>query len=1099
MNIFVIRAELFFVLYLCLFFNFAFPADYHPVLQKTHTGNRMMKVEYSKNGEYLITTAPDNTVKIWRVNDGVLVRSTAGTSTNINDFELSSDKEYMAVSYGKDKLIRIDFNSGSVIDTLLTGKGADNITFSKRGDMIASNDFYMLNYLEVSTKRFDELDVNAKVNCIAFTPDEKHIITGSTDAHLKIWNIKNKELVFDKALPEDNWPVDCITTKDGRYLITKYASDEYIHIWEINSRKNVPVLKHFKKIKYKRMLGRLSCISDSGDLLLAQTYDPKSTVNEIVLISTSDWSVIKAIQIPPYDLCSDLSPDNEHIAVGFCENYIEIYNVGTGLLEKRIGERELDCSLVIPSYEGNYIFSVYKNVIRMWRLSDLSVHRTFIQPHSIEQVVLSKDDKYLIYSPEHSNDYDYGCLYVLNAESGAAECELTGFEGVINELLVTPDNNYLIAGTSQGDLKMYDMKDWKLISQTEKKVDGSIDQLGITSDKDFLIVSALSTKSERVNLYSLPYLTFVTDVYCPYTNYLATSPAENYYAAPSIDAGTIDLFRVPERSFYRQLKGAGTGVRRAVFSSDGSLFAAGEGDGTITIRETKGFNIIKILKGHSGGINSLQFFRDDGYLVSSSGDGLANIWNIKSGEHVSLASDDKDWIVFDSEGYFDCSGKGGSLLAMCKGLDACAVDQFAVEKNRPDILLNRIEINSANEKSFFYNRYLKRLRKLNISGAGKSGPSEIPVLNITGTRQEENILYSELSMNGGAAELISYNIYVNDVPEYGATGRKISGRTVTLKDSIELGSGKNKIEISCMNEFGIESYRSVLYAEINKRDKGNLYFIGFGVSQYQNSSLDLQFAHQDVLDLAELFMNMGSMFSNVYVKTYINEEVTVESIVKAKEMLKNAGVDDIFVLFIAGHGVHDTDPEATYYYITYNTDINDLKGTAADFELVEGLMQEIKPRKKFFLMDTCESGETDEETVTAFFDFAGSRGIKPRTTRALTIALKKGQEREKRDYVQESDRYILNDLLRRTGAIVFSSSKGGEFSYESDEYANGFFTEELIRGFQGYADFDKDGIVSSDELRRYVSNAVPELSGNKQHPTVDRDNIYQSISFPVLK
>ena len=34
----------------------------------------------------------------------------------------------------------------------------------------------------------------------------------------------------------------------------------------------------------------------------------------------------------------------------------------------------------------------------------------------------------------------------------------------------------------------------------------------------------------------------------------------------------------------------------------------------------------------------------------------------------------------------------------------------------------------------------------------------------------------------------------------------------------------------------------------------------------------------------------------------------------AKQFIKNANIDYTFVLFIAGHGVHDNDRDATYYY-----------------------------------------------------------------------------------------------------------------------------------------------------------------------------------------
>ena len=242
---------------------------------------------------------------------------------------------------------------------------------------------------------------------------------------------------------------------------------------------------------------------------------------------------------------------------------------------------------------------------------------------------------------------------------------------------------------------------------------------------------------------------------------------------------------------------------------------------------------------------------------------------------------------------------------------------------------------------------------------------------------------------------------------------------------------------------------------------------------------------------------MQGAYEKVYTKLYLNENVTVANIKAAKDFLKNAKADDTFVLFIAGHGVHDRDKEATYYYLTHDADKNNLAGTCANFELVEDLLQGIAPRNKLFLMDTCESGEIDDEVQNKYFASAGSRGLAARTTRAITIVGKDPAKPEKRAYLFQKDRYIYNDLARRSGAIVFSSCRGGEFSYESDKIGNGYFTKAIIGALKGEA--AKDGVVSVEALRTYVEGRVAKDTQDLQHPTVDRDNLYQKFVFPAVK
>jgi len=411
-------------------------------------------------------------------------------------------------------------------------------------------------------------------------------------------------------------------------------------------------------------------------------------------------------------------------------------------------------------------------------------------------------------------------------------------------------------------------------------------------------------------------------------------------------------------------------------------------------------------------------------------------------------------------------------------------------------MYRKIGIGSLEQLNHFNSQYQKRLRKSGLTESDLLTDLHVPEAMINSVKQEDKFLRLEFSLSDTEYKLKRYNIFINDVPVFGSYGKDISGKSQTIIEKIELTPGKNKIEISCTNVKGAESYRALTYAEYNAQAKGDLYYIGFGVSKYKDSTLNLKYADKDARDLADMYSGMKGKYNNVFIKTYLNEQVTAENIRQAKELLKSSKPDDTFVLFIAGHGVHDTDKEATYYYLTHNADRNNLSGTCANFELIEDLLQGIAPRNKLFLMDTCESGEIEDAVQNSFYAAAGSRGLKARTTRALKVTGKTSPA--KRTYLFQKDRYIYNDLARRSGAIVFSSSKGGEFSYEHDSIQNGYFTSEIIKGIRnGAADRNRDGVVSTDELREYVSQNVAKATGDLQHPTVDRDNLYQKFGFSV--
>ena len=160
----------------------------------------------------------------------------------------------------------------------------------------------------------------------------------------------------------------------------------------------------------------------------------------------------------------------------------------------------------------------------------------------------------------------------------------------------------------------------------------------------------------------------------------------------------------------------------------------------------------------------------------------------------------------------------------------------------------------------------------------------------------------------------------------------------------------------------------------------------------------------------------GRGFENVHVARFLNEAVTPAAIKQAKESLAGARPSDALVVFIAGHGVHDHDKDATFYFLTHQADVGDLAGTAARFEDVEDLLQGVGPRRKLFLMDTCESGEVEEGAqAQAAVARANSGGIRSRGIK-LSGSNRKDDAAPspaKRPFLFERDRYIYNDLAWR--------------------------------------------------------------------------------------
>lgn len=526
---------------------------------------------------------------------------------------------------------------------------------------------------------------------------------------------------------------------------------------------------------------------------------------------------------------------------------------------------------------------------------------------------------------------------------------------------------------------------------------------------------------------------------------------------------------------------------------------------TVEVLHTATGNVAHTFRGDPQWVTSLGFSGNGNYLYAAGRGGTTNLYRLDKPASVTMISSGTEWLVYDEDGYFDASRQGGGLVAAVDGLRAYRIDQLAVRYNRPDLLLERMGLGRAETVAHYRWRYHRRMEKLGIATE-----ATLPTFRTT-----PDVTISRVNVEGGWAtvqfdavargvDLFRYNVFVNDVPMFGALGKTTSGQTQHIEERIEVGTGRNKIEVSAMDARGGESLRAVQVVERHEKVKGNLYYLAFGVSKYKNPRYNLGFPQKDVVDLGDVFRaGAGKTFGEVYVRTYVNEMATVENIRKAKAFLQDATVEDTVVLFIAGHGLHTQDTAADYYFATHEVDPKNLTETAARFELIEDLLSGIRPRKKLFLMDTCESGEREKDDAPSAGIPTDARSLRARSTRQLeldmtpTNASSATMDTKAKDYDRE--RYIYNDLSRRTGAVVISSSRGAESSYEFDDIANGAFTEELLIALTSKkADQNADQWLSTDELRAHLMAAVPQRTQDLQHPTVDRDNLEVRFGFPLV-
>lgn len=925
------------------------------------------------------------------------------------------------------------------------------------------------------------------IYCIAFSADCKYVLSGGHDKTMKLWEVATGKEIRTYMGHTNDVRTVCFT-QDGKYAQST-SDDKTTKLWDLATGKEI-------KGNGNEVFVKLLSISPDGKYkIYADSYKGiykllvVSTDNEILDFKTGHANGASG---------AIFSPNGKYVLSCGYDKSLVLWDISTQKKIRFFTPHSSSVQSTAFSPDGKLLISGnLDNKLKLWDISTGKEIKVF-SGHTdvVSSTVFSPDGKYVLSGSKDKT------LKLWDVSSGNEIRTFTGHSEQIFSVAFSPDGKYGLSGSWDRTMKLWDISNGKeIITFNANSPDNQIFSVAFSPDGKYVVSGAWDNSIRLWEVSSGKNIRNFNG-HSKAAHTVVFSPDGKYLLSGSWDA-SIKLWDVLSGKEIKTMQNS-TAVTDVAFSSTGKYIIMGDWNGAVKIFETESGKIIKTFNGHNFAIASVAFYKNDTYILSSSWDGTIKLWNIATGEWTALSSNvgGSEWLSFTSDGYWDSSPNGGELVSMVQGMNCWNIDQFAAKNNRPDIIVERL---GSEDKDLIYhykNQYQKRIRKLGLKEEQLSSEYYIPSAKITDVKQNEKFIEIKFSLTDEKYKLKRYNVFVNDVPLFGSYGKEITGITLDLSETVELISGDNKIEISCMNEKGSESYRALTYAKYDKSAKGDLYFLGFGVSKYKNPALNLEYADKDAKDIATIFEKMkGSQFSNAFIKTFTNEEVTPDNIKKAKEFVKNAKPDDTFVLFIAGHGMHDNDKEATYYYLTHSADPKNLKNTAADFETIEDLLQGIAPRNKLFLMDACESGEIDDDVQTNYTAQAGSRGLKSRGMKTVKNTVNVSETKQsKRSYLYQKDRFIYNDLSRRSGAIVFSSSKGGEFSYERSDIQNGLFTKSIINALSStIADKNNNGIISIDELRDFVSSDVTKTSNSLQHPTVDRDNIYQKFGFEIVK
>jgi len=199
-------------------------------------------VSFSPDGQYALSGAPENTIKLWEVVTGREIQTFDGLTEQPISVALSPDGEKL-VSETSDGVVRLwDVDSGDAIRTLEEHSEAVlGSTFSPDGEWVISGGGASgtLHLWDTDTgdlvRRFDDND--EAIFSVAFSPSGDYVLSGSGQSGtLKLWDTSTGAVVrtFDEGDWDSTYVFSVAFSPNGEYALSG-SDDMTARLWDVES------------------------------------------------------------------------------------------------------------------------------------------------------------------------------------------------------------------------------------------------------------------------------------------------------------------------------------------------------------------------------------------------------------------------------------------------------------------------------------------------------------------------------------------------------------------------------------------------------------------------------------------------------------------------------------------------------------------------------------------------------------------------------------------------------------------------------------------------------------------------------------------------
>lgn len=1124
------------ILIFVILFNLSYITEAQQLSIQTGHSSDILDLQFSPKGKYLFSCGKDNKIVIWDMTLSKQMNIFSGHTGAVNNLSVNKKNNTIA-SAGDDKTVRIwEYPSGKILKKFdfFTEK-VKSVSFSPDGNNLAcgSDSIYII---DLKSGKHTTLNKKARLlfNTVQYSENGKLLaFGGKNERKVFIYNTEKQRITkrirhkANKIVFDNDDKMIYVAGEKGKIIrnTTRFIS--------LKKNYNIPANYRWHSF-FSVATNEKYFMGANRDKLI---YVYKKSSGKRINILKAHTGAVKSLAV---------SPDGKYIASAGKDRKILIWNIEKGIITKTLKGGANSVNSISFTKDGKFMYIGYNNgENRVWNLASKG-QIAFKQSPRLNFMQRYFRREYVTESTMEPFNINRVCVKMsLNRQDKRSEdirekksnLFIWTLRNQRNNRLIKSKHNtdyldFMLSGTTHllvfipksTHSQKYSLLNHKKIRDREEVFSTKVYRMTISQaaskrklkpkGKSFKIKGDIYYKSvSKSGKKLLVLIKKRKNLICEIWDLikrkkLKTIKSKLYFdeAGFTHDENIIYFTSKHRDSIYfyendkitTKLKGS-TPIS---FSSDSTYCSYTDNKRNFYMLNLKNKKqVFKVPSGHLTDISDIKFNMPYEYIATAGYDGLIKFWDIKTGELlISLAAfNEVDFVYVTPDNYYYSTKKAMDYISFVVNDKLYSFEQFDLKYNRPDLALARLPYSSKKEIAAYNKAYKKRLQKMNFGENTFDENFNIPTIKITNidsfpiatTKDKISLI---IKAKDSLYKLNRLNIWINDVPVFGKKGRNLtknSSKTYNNNFELTLSRGKNKIQTSVINNKGIESLKetfTIIYD--TKARKPDLYIVAIGVTEYENSEYNLGFAAKDADDITKLFSKHRKIYNKIHVNKILNKDATKSKILQVKKELMKTNVNDVVVIFFAGHGVLDAD--VNYYLATSEINTDNLSETALRYDKFESLFDEIPARKKVIFIDACHSGEVDEDEANNSGSLANTKKRNIKTNEFMSeIDVKTSSS-------FELMKTMFADVEKGTGATIISSAGGKESAIEGAimkknkivKIKNGIFTHALINGLKSKkADKNRDGKITVSELQRYIFRQVTILSAGYQNPTSRRENL----------